>query len=478
MKLKLIIFGLILCVTFSGAVLSTRIVTGYAVGEPTSIAYISAGSELGENGWYKSAVSVTIEGTSADVASLTYWLNGNPPSTASGTITSQTFAQNGENTLYYFATDSLGVRELATNQLQFKIDTVSPKSWRLFNPVQNGNNHTFNFSITVDDTTSGLNSTGADIQYSTDGGQSFGFHTPSTSCNNFTSNGWISLTNQQFSSGATTGQLSTPTIDVCNSNWDVCKILRFRVKDMAGNVSERKICLFGAWMQTSNGNVFSKGPISMNSAGPEDNNDGIVFSEGQISNFTSTTGHRATPYPLSDFDNVKFSELAPKYIPKSNSLPSGRLPTQTGWYYYNGNLTISNTTFPTGFSTATGFSAIVLVNGDLNIRENINTHDTSSIMFVNSGDLDIDKSVTNLEGIFVSEGQFDSSYNGNSNNQLIVNGAVWAGGGFDLSRTLQNNQNSSTPAELFVFQPRLFMQSSLVNLLSGSNRFVWKEVIE
>lgn len=258
----LITFSLLLIFNFHYSIL-------FATSEPTSVAYISAGSVLADNGWYKSAVTVTIEGTSPDVASLTYWLNGNNPAIAIGSLTTQSFPQNGQNTLYYYATDSNGIRELATNELHFKIDTTASRNWRLFKADQNGNDHTFDFYINVEDTASGLDSAQAQVQYSTNGGLNYGYNTPTTTCNNFTPDSWITLTGQSFASGDDNGQLSTPTIDMCNSNWSVCKFIRFKIKDMAGNESERTICLFGAWMQATTGNVYSKGYIDITSSGTE-----------------------------------------------------------------------------------------------------------------------------------------------------------------------------------------------------------------
>lgn len=476
-KIHKYVIALIALLFVTGIIFSKSIKI-FAIGEPTSIAYISADSELGDNGWYTSAVSVTIEGTSSDVTSLTYWLNAGQPSTATGDLTTQTFAQNGQNTLYYFATDSNGVRELTTNQISFKVDTVAPRNWRLFNATQNGNNHTFNFNISVDDAASGIANNNAQIQYSTDGGDSFGFNTPTTSCNNFSNNGWITLSGQSFSNGANTAQLLTPTIDVCNSNWDVCKIIRFKVEDLAGNESEKKVCLFGAWMQAVSGNIHSLGNISMNTTGAEDNNDGIIFSEGSISNFTSVGGYRSTPYQNGGFEDLRFANLGAKYIPTSSALPSGRLPTQSGFYYINGNLSVTSTTIPSGFSSAKDFAAIILINGNLTINTNITTDNSSVIMFVLNGNVDVNRSVNNIDAIFISDGTFDTSYNGTSNNQLTMRGGIWTGGGIEFSRSLSNSANNTTPAEKIIFPSSIFLNQSLSNLLVGSNRFVWREVIE
>lgn len=474
---KLITFSLFFVSLILG--FATFTLRSYSAGEPSSYAYISASSELGENDWYTSAVTVTIEATAAaGVQSITYWLNSGSPTTINAAQTIQTFPQEGQNTLYFYATDTNGVREVSTNELNFKIDTIAPRSWNNFNADRQGNNHTFDFSINVNDTTSGLSTTSPQVQYSVDNGATFGYYSNLTQCNStFNLNQWYSLTNQSYANGATSGTLTTPTIDVCNSNWEVCKIIQFRVKDLAGNTAERKICLFGAWMQAANGNVYSEGPISMDSSGAEDNNDAVIFSPNTVSNFTNTTGYISSPYSHDPLNDYSYATLQAKYGSAAQALPSGRLPTTSGWYSYSGNLTVSSSLIPSGFSNNQNLAVVVLVDGNLTIREDIEPHTSSVYMFVVSGRISVDKDVSNLQGIFVSAGEFESSYNGGNNQpQLVIRGAVWADGGFDLSRSLSGNANNNTPAELFTLDPSIYLNQNFATLFTGTSKYIWREV--
>lgn len=181
-------------------------------------------------------------------------------------------------------------------------------------------------------------------------------------------------------------------------------------------------------------------------------------------------------YPVDQFSQMSFAQLAPKYVPQASSLPSGDLPTQTGWYYQNGNFTVSSSTIPSGFSSAQDFSAIFVVNGDLIISQDLQVADSSVLVFVVAGDIDIDKNVESIKSILVADGQFDSSYNGNSNRQLVVEGAVWVGEGLDLSRSLGSPNNNADPAELFIYKPDILLKSNLATLFSGAKRFIWREL--
>jgi hypothetical protein len=457
-----------------------------AVSGPTTTASISAQSTQGSNGWYTSAVDVTLTATysagatnAAQIKNITYWLDSNPPATVSGNTTNQIFAQAGSHTLNFFATDINDIEELPHKTLAFKIDTVSPKNWRNFTANRQGNSHTFSFGITVDDITSGLNTSNLQMQYSVDDGATWGYYQNLTSCSSsWINGGWMTLSGQSFSNGATSGTITTPIIDVCNSNWDQCKIIKYRVGDMAGNFSEQKICIFGAWMKSTGGDVYSVGPINMQAGATQTSASDIVQTAGSITNFNSVNNWYMPNYTVaSDFDTLDYIHFYPKVSSQAQQLPGGKIPGINGYYHYNGDLTITSTLMPAAVSNVKNVAVVLFINGDLSINTNINLDPSTVIMFVPLGDISIDKSVTSISGIYVSDGEIDTAYNGNTTPQLTVNGMMYSLNGFNLSRSLSNQDNNTMPAELFNFMPSYLMNRNFMSLISGTAKYTWKELI-
>jgi hypothetical protein len=363
--------------------------------------------------------------------------------------------------------------------VSFKIDTVSPKNWRNFTATRQGNSHTFNFGITVDDATSGLDKNNIQMQYSVDDGVTWGYYQNLTSCSsNWVSDGWISLSSQSFASGATTGTVVTPTLDVCNSNWDVCKIIKYRVPDIAGNVSEQKVCIFGAWTQTVGGDIFSVGPIAMQSGATQTSATDIVGSGGTITNFNSSNNWYTPNYATNTtLDDIDYTHFYPKVSAQAQQLPGGRIPGISGYYHYNGNLTISSTVLSGVASNIQNVAVILFVNGDVTINTNINLHPSTVLMIVALGDITFDKSVTSVSGIFVSDGEIDTAYNGNTTPQITVNGMMYSLNGITLSRSLTNQDNNTMPAEKLKYMPSYLLNRNLLTLISGTSKYIWKELI-
>ncbi len=98
--------------------------------------------------------------------------------------------------------------------------------------------------------------------------------------------------------------------------------------------------------------------------------------------------------------------------------------------------------------------------GTLNLNGNITLDDGNGfILFVVKGAIRVGENATSLEGLYVSDGDFDScgdSVSGTCSNQLTVRGSVVTWGNLLLERDLAlAGLNSTTPAEVFNFAPDL-----------------------
>lgn len=400
----------------------------------------------------------------------TVWYDGvEVKNTATDTQVINTYSSPGSHTLEYYSVDFSQNAENPHKTLAFKVDSTAPTNWRGFETGQQGNDHTLKVQIKVDDDTSLPDTSASLFQYSVDGGSAWGYYSNLTSCSStWINNGWSDRLTTSTENLGKTVEINTNAIDFCNSNWQVCKIVRFKEKDLAGNESTKDICINGAWIQTS-GDVGSNFGISFGASGSEDNTDGLVLSSGTVSNFSSSKNWLIQNYPAIAVPT--YSSLVNKH-PTSIPLPGGKLPTVSGKYKVDFSFTISSSTIPSNFASST-FSAIVYVNGSLTINSNLNTSPASSILFVVSGDVLTDRDVETLNAIFITDGKFDSSYNGNKGKQLSLFGNATANT-FDFGRNLSNNAET-TPSEKIIIRPR-----DLLNLsgIMGDSSVSWREIIQ
>lgn len=427
----------------------------------------------GTNNWTLLSLSFTVPDSQAYGAYLdlgidgagTAWYDGlymlNNPSPTKASLT---LAQNGTHSLEYYSADQVGNEELPHHQLNLKMDTVSPYNWRNFSSTKAGNDHTLVSQITVDDPTSGLDQNNLRFQYSTDGGSSWGYYPDPSSCHgNWASGGWLANLSTSGTSNSLT--LATPVVDFCNSNWAVCKIVRFKARDMAGNESTKDICINGAWFKVSSGDTYAAAGISMDAAGAGDNTDGLILTSGTVSNFSSSRNFTIVNYP-----EVLERKTYEEYFAQFSALtPITTLPSASGFYFTPKDFTIDRKTLPANLATAS-FGAIIFINGDLIINSDYALGNSGALIFIAAGDVLVDSSVTGLAGVFSADGKFDTAYNGGGNiNALTIRGSV-AAENLVLSRSLKNNDS---PAETFIFEPKYYL---LLNGAFGSYNLLWREV--
>ncbi|MEK7595837.1 MAG: hypothetical protein AAB443_04605 [Patescibacteria group bacterium] len=396
----------------------------------------------------------------------TVWYDGvSVSSSLTNPSTNFAISQNGSHTLSYWALDNANNEELPHKTSSFKIDTKAPSRWTNFTLTEAGNNHTFIVSIKVSDTTSGLDVSTAEFQYSVDQGVTWGYYTPLSSCSGSFNSGWTNPSVSPSSDGSTTVTLTTAAIDFCNSNWTATKEIRFRIKDMAGNLSQSPdFTINGAWVRVAGGGAYSNYNIAMLSASEGGY---LAGAKEGVSNITTTNNWYLEDYEILSFDN--YSAWYSKY-PTTTSLPSGKLPTVSGKYRVNSDFTIASSTIPNGLSTTQNLSSVVFVNGDLNINTNYSLHATSGIIFIVSGDISVSSSTSSIDGFFITDGQFDG---GTGTTALTVTGGVQADS-FNLKRSLNGSQNSSNPAITFNYVAKYLVVGK--NQLTANFGVKWLEV--
>jgi hypothetical protein len=241
-----------------------------------------------------------------------------------------------------------------------------------------------------------------------------------------------------------------------------------------------------AWFQTKEGDVHAQGGGINSSIFPED----TYFCLADTGNFPGVVSYK--PEAESDFGqspvsekgwlaedsfsiNYSFDQLYSKLgSPEADDLGTDTLeryvddhPGQE-IFYLDGKTTInSQWDFPDGRKI------IVFVNGDLEInKEIIGVPSGSFLAFIVKGNINIkgalgDKKkvlTTVLEGVYLADGLIDTNYDDdNSGKRFVAEGIFIAHGGFSLGRNLKNDCitneicNETTPAELFIARPDLFI---------------------
>jgi len=116
---------------------------------------------------------------------------------------------------------------------------------------------------------------------------------------------------------------------------------------------------------------------------------------------------------------------------------------------------------------------IYFVDGNLNISSNspVAGPSTQTMMVIVSGNITIQPDVTQLKGIYIADGSISAA--GDSSNQLIINGMLYAGGEVRLSRSFETKRtNNTTPAVKVNYSPGLIfnLPPEIMRILSG-----WRE---
>lgn len=237
-----------------------------------------------------------------------------------------------------------------------------------------------------------------------------------------------------------------------------------------------------AWWQTKNGDVTTNGSIYSSLPNSSFNfiTDGLggfpgipIFGQsfgiesGTISSKLWNSNTATTQGKI--FNYSYFENLVPNNISFNDvsilGTGSGATLDEEGyeWYKATSDLTISS---PINIGNR---KVILFVDGfNLEINGNINLNDgVGFFVAIVGGNITLDSSVTELEGIYLSDGSFTT---GAGTSPLLVRGSVASYSGVTLGRSLNNN---STPAEIFEYGPDQIM---LFPEKLGYRRTKWMEV--
>jgi len=259
------------------------------------------------------------------------------------------------------------------------------------------------------------------------------------------------------------------------------------------------------WWQATSGNIQARGDVAskitggcvliggcqphiITGTGLLANSGSLATGSGSVSpsewraraDYSSTTSYGF------DYFNSRISSIVPK---TTLGTSAGNADFQSGtqhegyyWYYYNGANHSGSPLTLSGSNINVGSRKVVLIveNADLIINTSIGVDDGRGTFIVFADrDIDVSSSVgsvngsaPDIEGVFVSNGEFATGTVGSDNDSILyVRGVVAANAGINLQRNLPDN--SQRPAE--IFEHGIDQMFLFPNGLSAK-RIQWKEV--
>ena len=460
-------------------------------GIKTTTFITSSGTLTGTNGWTKLSVNFTTSAENVIGVYLeigmsgtgTTWIDAASINKSGVPTTSFYVSNDGYHTIQYYSSDKAGNEETIQSK-SFKIDQTPPGNWGNAGAVRElsgdqGSEHRIYVWIEVTDQTSGISSLSDKFQYTTNHQDvtSFGYFSDLLACNStWMEDQWlnpITLTIYPESSGKT-ARLLTPKIDFCDSNWKVCKWTRFYAEDNAGNWAVKDTCINGPWIRIrGKGIVRSNEGIDMVAEAPLDeyNTDGLIEIGGNSINFfdSSESIYYGEIEPPTDYDYQKFFDSARGT--KTQLSTSDDLVSSSGIYYITGDYEVTKQKIPNDYSS-TNFDQIVFVDGNLRISNDLEVDVSSTSLFIVSGDVEIDKSVENVNVAIFTDGTLYSAYNlgeGETCKTLNMNG-VFSANKMAFYRTLLGQGNEKDPAENIVYEPKYIIKMAEY---IGNNSIRW-----
>lgn len=447
-----------------------------AISDPFTALTISPSSKVGNNGWYVTNLELELTATaSAGVKNISYYLDNPPVTVVESSVLTRVFSVQGGHRLYYWAVDKNLIEETPHKYLDFKIDSIAPTNWHDFTFTRFGNDHTEMISVQMDDAVSGLDILSAKYQYTTDGGDNWGYYQNFLFCRaqDWIAGGWVAkpplnpIMTPLFS-GAKSEKMTTMPVDFCNSNFGGCeKAVKFQIKDLAGNVSQNTNCLGSSFLKTTGGDIHVNGNLN---GGTGSTADGVVSAAGSISGVSSGKN-----WVVSSYLNQKaavYEDLL-KSVGGTSSLPGGSLKNLgNGAYLVESDFVLDNNTAPSGVNT----QAVVFVGGDLTVSKDYALEQDGRLVFVVKKNLRVSGKVEAMEGFFIVGESFESDYDGQSagaNRELVINGGL-AANSVKFSRAFKGNKAQNQPAETINYEPKYVVSGALSKIL-GREESKWRE---
>lgn len=450
----------------------------------------SSSSLTGTTGWTNLSTNFTVSESDAIGVYIDIGIDGTGTmwadavninsSTTSANTTFTVGVDGSSNRVEFYSTDNATNAETYScsspikNCVTFKLDQTPPGNWNNSGAFRGftGSNHELWVYTNVEDPTSGISTFTDKYMYYTERNPTFGRYSNLLNCNTtWQANTWTNLITPPFIPGANSAYLLTPKTDFCNSNWKICKIVRFYAQDMAGNNATKDFCINGPWVKVSGeGAVRSNNSIDMLSEAEGDNTDGLILAQGdRIDFFTSSKNWRVTETNAETFKTYDdYWNLASS----KTQITDNTLKTTSGTWYFNGNLEITNSVIPSGFSTSV-YNQVVFVNGDLKISADVTISGSSTLLFIVKGKVEVSKTVNNIHAGIFADGDLFTAYNindGESAGTLFLKG-IYSIHKYTSQRTLQGTDNSDTASEDFTYEPKYLVQ--LKNFF-GNYKVTWE----
>jgi len=437
----------------------------------------------GQNDWTKVSLNFVVNAQDVIGVYMDVGLNGvgtmwvDAVNIAASILPKVTFTvatDSAAHVVQYYAVDRAGNEEGVKN-VTFKIDQTPPGNWRDAGAVRalSGNDHELYLWTHVDDVTAGFSPETDKFQYTTKHNPGFGTFEDLTGCaSTWQPDDWATTATIPPLPGDHTAYLVTPKVDFCDSEWKICKYVRFYAEDMAGNNASKDICINGPWIKVrGKGIVGTSNIIDMVSEAVDYNTDGLIETGGDSSNFFDSSAHlhfRESPAPPDyNYDNLSALSTGSKITIST----SGDLVSSSGVYKVDGNYEITSHKIPGNYDEAS-FNQIVFINGDLKISSDIKVASGSTALFIVKGKVEIQKNVTDMEIGLIADGRIYTAYNiteGEHSSTLILKG-VFICNKFVFQRTLQGTQNEYYPSEDFTYEPKYVVK---LGEYLGKNAVKW-----
>lgn len=408
------------------------------------------------------------------------WYDGVSMYTGAGAVTQFTMVQNGQNTLQYYSTDNQGNVEPIQVESPIKIDTAEPQDWNNFHWQESGNDHTYIAWVDVRDIASGVVPASAQFRWYDD-----------ANCNCWSA--WLpveSVTRTDNGGPVPIGYtgyvtLQTPATDMGNSSIHTKPEMQFKINDVATSLATSPTySLFGPWLKvTSNGDIYARGGIGGLGVLPagEYTTHGVIAAGSSINNVQTFYNWLVSPYQHASPTSPMLSDLVPRYDKirsKAVNLPANKLPSVAGVYSYPGNYTIDQNSITSAF-TSSVFSAIIIIEGNLNINRNFNLNSGTAVAFLVTGNIIYSKDVTQSSGVFIAAGNINTngSIDADSKDSTLTHkGSFVAGNNLIFGRDLGKNKNDADPAEIIEFPISYLVNPLFANLFSQQDaNLKWQE---